>query len=267
MACLWHTLCCINTEGFNLKTMIFAATAMALALSANAYAADAVYYQDPAPVAHSAPYDWSGFYVGVNAGIGGGNAKHPFNIADPAGVSVLNGSLNVTGAGFIGGAQVGYNIQNGGFVWGVEGDIQYAHVDHRVSAAFAVPGVGGLDVNAGTRLDWFGTIRARVGAPVTDRFLAYATGGVAYGQTTSSINASSGGVTAFEASSRNTKWGWTIGAGGEYAVTDNMSLKTEYLYTDLGKANVINANIGGGTATLDRDYRFHTVRVGLNFKF
>lgn len=253
-----------------MKNTLLAASAAILLASSNAYAADAVYYQDTTPTAAPAAYSWSGFYVGVNAGIGGGTAKHPFSVVDTAGTALLDGSLNVNGSGFVGGAQVGYNVDSGSVVWGVEGDIQYANINNRISASFADPTTPSsiIDLSAGTNLEWFGTIRARVGMPVTGRFLAYITGGAAYGETVSSITASMGGTSLGDVSARSGKWGWTVGAGGEYAVTDTMSIKTEYLYTDLGKANLITADLGGGvTGSLDRDYRFHTVRVGLNFKF
>lgn len=252
-----------------MKNTLLAASAAILLASTGAYAADAVYYQDTTSSAAPAAYSWSGFYVGVNAGIGGGTAKHPFSVVDTAGTALLDGSLNINGSGFVGGAQVGYNVDSGSVVWGVEGDIQYANINNRISASFADPSnpANTLDLSAGTNLEWFGTIRARVGMPVTDRFLAYLTGGAAYGETRSSISASMGGTAIGEASARRGKWGWTVGAGGEYAVTDTMSIKTEYLYTDLGKSNLITADLGGVTGTLDRDYRFHTVRVGLNFKF
>ncbi len=61
--------------------------------------------------------------------------------------------------------------------------------------------------------------------------------------------------------------GWTIGAGGEAALTDNVIFKAEYLYTDFGKANPIRADLSGAPASLARDYRFHAVRAGINFKF
>lgn len=252
-----------------MRNTLLSASAAILLASSGAYAADAVYYQDTTPSAAPAAYNWSGFYVGVNAGIGGGTAKHPFSIVDTAGTTLLDGSLNVNGSGFVGGAQVGYNVDSGSVVWGIEGDIQYANINNRISASFADPAdpTTAIDLSAGTNLEWFGTVRARVGMPVTDRFLAYVTGGAAYGETRSSITASIAGTALAEESARRGKWGWTVGAGGEYAVTDNMSIKTEYLYTDLGKSNLITADLGGATAALDRDYRFHTVRVGLNFKF
>jgi outer membrane immunogenic protein len=135
-------------------------TAAAFLVAGSAFAADVVSYQDPTPVAPlAAAYDWSGFYVGINAGIGGGTAKHPFSIVDTAGTSLVDGSVNLNGNGFTGGVQAGYNVQSGALVWGVEGDIQYAHIDNRVSGSF---GGGALDLEAGTRLNWFGTLPALV---------------------------------------------------------------------------------------------------------
>jgi len=244
-----------------MKLNFFGATAFALVLASSAYAADVSY----APVASS--HDWSGFYVGVNAGIGGGTADHPISLVDPAGpTTIAEGSIDISGNGFVGGVQVGYNMQSGSLIWGIEGDIQLANIDHRVSASFT-DGTNTLNASAGTELDWFATIRARLGTSVTDRMMAYVTGGVAYGKTSSSIDASLNGTPLFEASTSSNGWGWTVGAGAEYAFTEQLSLKTEYLYTDLGKETLVAGNLGGVDASLSRDYSFHTVRVGLNFKF
>ena len=66
---------------------------------------------------------------------------------------------------------------------------------------------------------------------------------------------------------KNTSTGWTFGAGAEYAFTDNWSLKSEYLYTDLGKETLFSFSDGGLSAKLQNDVSFHVVRVGLNYKF
>ena len=93
-----------------------------------------------------------------------------------------------------------------------------------------------------TRLDWFGTLRARLGVTVAPTFLLYATGGLAYGgvrlntlvnqQVTNSLVPPS----FASASNSSTRVGWTIGVGGEYAFSQNWSAKVEYLYYDLGRA-------------------------------
>ncbi len=252
------------------KALIFST---ALLLSPAAYAADAIVEEIPAPVA---VYDWSGLYLGINVGYGGGSFDHPFyvnaDIGDFSG-RVADGSLDITASGFVGGAQVGYNFQSGAFVYGVEADIQASNVKGELSGNLSInPDLTPISASAeiGTELDYFGTIRGRVGYAATDRFLIYGTGGFAYGRTESYVNASVNGSSVIDESVRNSRTGWTIGGGAEYAFTDNWSLKSEYLYTDLGTETLLNFSdllgdeIGGA---LESDVAFHTVRVGLNYKF
>lgn len=240
------------------------------ALSTVAMAADAVVYE-PAPDASVIPvFSWTGAYIGLNAGYGGGKAEHPFSITDTTTVpatTLLSGGLDFNSSGFVGGAQVGYNYQIDQFVLGVEADIQGANVKGEGSLTLTDNLGNVLDARLGTKLDWYGTVRARVGVAATDRFLVYATGGLAYGRTTSYARGTLGGAT-FDESAKETKTGWTVGAGAEYAVTNNVTFKTEYLYTDLGKANLYSDElIPGINANLDREFNFHTVRVGINYKF
>lgn len=228
-------------------------------MTTGATAADLIIV-DP-PVYAPALYDWNGFYAGINAGFGGGVFEHPLEIT---GGPDLTGSADVTASGFLGGVQAGYNWQwDDGFLLGIEADIQGSTVDGRVSLTLT-DGMGTLDADLGTKLDWFATIRPRLGF-VNDRFVVYATGGLAWGQTTSSISVDFGGPLIDE-SVTNDRFGWTVGAGIEYALTDTITFKTEYLYTDLGSEEILNL-APGPTITADSDVAFHAVRAGINFQF
>ncbi|MDH6231061.1 outer membrane immunogenic protein [Mesorhizobium soli] len=209
-------------------------------LSTGAFAADIV-STEPAPEVIPV-FSWTGAYVGLNAGFGGGKFKHEM---PGSGMS-----FNPQSSGFVGGVQVGYNYQIDQWVVGAEADFQGA----------SIKGETEFDSGAklGTKLDWYGTVRARAGVLANDRLLVYATGGLAYGRTKTHMEAPDAGV-----SDSKTKAGWTVGAGVEYAVTDHVSLKTEYAYTDLGKARVFDS-LGSG---LDRKVNFHTVKFGINYKF
>ncbi|MDG4877509.1 porin family protein [Mesorhizobium sp. WSM4935] len=209
------------------------ATALVLA-SGTAYAADVL---QEAPVAAS--FDWTGAYIGVNAGGGFGTFKHTAT-GTPT-------SIDVSSSGFLGGVQAGYNWQSGQVVYGVETDFQGADIKGDLSFPITL---------LKTKVDWFGTLRARIGYTPVDRFMIYGTGGLAYGHFKTDI-----GVPAVSGS--KTKAGWTIGAGAEYAINTNWTIKSEYLYTDLGKADVITV----GPDTLTDKIAFHTVRIGLNYKF
>jgi outer membrane immunogenic protein len=247
-----------------------------VALTTNVFAADAIVEEVPVAVLVES-YDWTGFYVGVNGGYGGGDFEHPFGVdafnpEEDDFQRILDGSLDISASGFLGGGQVGYNWQSGQWVFGAEADIQASNIKGELSANISTPDdFGGFDAEAeaGTKLDYFGTIRARIGFLPVERLLVYGTGGFAYGRTESYISASIEGDTVFDESTKSNRTGWTIGGGAEYAFTDNWSLKTEYLYTDLGSEDVVSGPLFSDfiEGSLESDVKFHTVRAGLNYKF
>jgi outer membrane immunogenic protein len=244
-----------------MKTIFAAAIAAAL-LSGTAYAADLVVYDEPVAVMSSEAFDWTGFYVGINAGYGGGTFEHPFEITD--GGPLADGSIDVTAGGFLYGVQAGANWQMDNILLGIEGDIQGSTIDGRVSLDIDFGGPV-IAADAGTSLDWLATLRPRIGF-VNDQFVVYATGGLAFGDATSSVTFELGGPpTTFEETT--SRLGYTVGAGIEYALTENITFKTEYLYTDLGTETVLEENLLGADVTLDSSVAFHTVRAGLNFLF
>lgn len=229
---------------------IIAATAMIAGTGVSAYAADMPAYE-PMPEAAAAPpmeqpraFDWTGVYVGANAGYAAGD----FSTFTPG--PATGGEF--TGKGFFGGVQAGYNYQTGNIVIGVEGDAQYSGVDGSTDFTTAVGG----DRTEG-ELSWFATGRGRVGYAF-DRFMLYGTGGVAAGN----LELSADGTGPGSGSDDKTAWGYTIGAGVEAAVTENVTLKGEYLYLDLGKETL---NLGGQDQTVE--YDTHLFRIGANYKF
>lgn len=245
-----------------------------LALLAGTNAAFAADFLIPAPdEIIEDEFNWTGFYIGVNGGYAGNTFTHPFALSGPFGpaggvVDVITGSGDVTAGGFVGGAQIGANYQIGSIVVGIEGDIQKSTVDGRVtiSADTAAPlPPFSIDANAGTSLDWYATIRPRLGF-AHDRFLVYVTGGLAYGATTSSYDVTIG-ATNFADSITNNVMGYTVGAGLEYALTDNVTFKTEYTFTDFQPTNLLTAPVGPGTFSIDSDLSIHAVRAGINFLF
>jgi len=241
-----------------MKIRIFALTIGALALSASAvFAADMA----PPPMYKAPPppppvYSWTGFYIGANGGFGGNNVNYSATVAGfPA-------SASLTSSGFLGGGQAGFNWQVAPlWVLGVETDFDGTNIQSKASASgpFAT-------ANAGTTVNWFGTVRGRAGFLVTPSALLYGTGGWAYGRTTSSANATILGVTA-AASSANQQSGWTAGAGLEYAFNPWLSFKSEYLYVNLGSATLASGAIGPVPFSISEKTAFHTFKVGLNWKF
>ena len=122
---------------------------------------------------------------------------------------------------------------------------------------------------AGSHINYIGTVRGRVGYAVGDRFLPYITGGLAYGSVSSYGAIATAGVLPFGvgASQTNTRVGWTIGAGFEYAITNNFTFKTEYLYADLGRSTLFSGTVLGIPAYVGERTTAHIVRAGINYKF
>jgi outer membrane immunogenic protein len=223
--------------------------ALGLIAAGAASAADLPSRKGPVMAPIYAPvFTWTGFYVGANAGYG-------FGQIDSTNLGVIGGAGGIGSFddpdGFIGGGQIGYNYQMGQWVFGLEADFQGADLKASTGNAFA-------GYTASNELNYFGTVRARVGYAF-DRFLPYVTGGFAYGQVKNKVT---GPFVSF--SDDNTQYGWTIGAGLEYAFTNNLTAKLEYLYVDLDKESF---TIPGATLNTNIETKFSVVRAGLNYKF
>jgi outer membrane immunogenic protein len=192
-------------------------------------------------------YDWTGFYLGVNAGFGLGRDRTVHDYGNGFG-----NSLYLQPLGAVGGGQIGYNWQTNSFlgpiVIGVEADIQAADMSDNRTSILGAP-------QYSQKLDWFGTVRGRVGL-VTGPTLTYFTAGYAYGDANTTVIAP-GGPFPF----RGTRDGWTWGSGVEAALGGNWTGKIEYLYLDLG--NRTDAFAG---QTLYSELRENIFRVGLNYR-
>jgi outer membrane immunogenic protein len=218
--------------------MVLAASALALLATSAARAADAI-VEEP-PVAEVTVFNWTGFYIGAQGGYVWTNLD-----VDPGAIGIddLNGGLF--------GGYIGYNWQYGNWVFGAEGDFNGVWNDQ----TFAVGGLVPFTVDIGT--DWLASIRARAGYSV-DRFLLFATGGVAFTQASADVNFG-GGLTA---SGDETFTGWTIGAGAEYAFTDNWLGRIEYRYYDFPGKDLDGAG-GLGDVSLNTS----TITAGIAYKF
>lgn len=260
-----------------------AATALSTAGISAASAADLpIRTAPPAPVIAAAPvFTWSGFYVGVNAGYGWADENNETSVAVPGeaiGVGSVPGILTFNdddGDGFVGGGQIGYNFQTGAFVFGVEADIQWADLGGGGTAAYPAQWDAYAFRPAGVLggLDWFGTLRARAGVAF-GQALIYATGGFAYGGADDD-NDDFGLI-----DNDDVRTGWALGAGVEYAFTNNLTLGLEGLWVNLDGDN--NGEFIGSSvpfvgadrqaievAGVDRedDADFFVARAKLNFKF
>jgi outer membrane immunogenic protein len=298
-----------------MKKLLSSGVMLAL-LAGPALAADLPRTVAPAPVFVPAvpAFSWTGFYAGINAGYGFGTQENrdPTVIGVPASTNLF--SNIVTGApttgvvafsnrnsntdGFVGGGQIGYNYMFGassGVVVGIEADAQYVDFGrNRNTGTYATP--AGADITPGARffnpnglssLDYFGTVRGRLGYAF-GQFLAYGTGGFAYG---------SGGGDEFGLTNRSRNdfaTGWTAGGGIEYALPTNsflnffnssaVTLKVEGLYVNLDQGrndgsfavNPAGAVVGtytpgttlvSGPTARNTETEFAVVRAGINYKF
>lgn len=221
------------------------------------------------------------------------------NDAQTLGVPAFGGTLPGPAAfdvnGGFGGGQFGYNWQpSKNWVVGFETDFDWSDIRGSGSSGLVFP--AGLALIPGTmnpdrKVEWFGTVRGRVGFLPTDALLIYGTGGFAYGRVKEnvSLNGAAGAnivgigtgfvcttsTNCFVGSSSRTGTGWTAGGGVEYAIWNNLSVKAEYLYVNLGGGdnfNVVAQSTGGPvtpssfTTGFGRT-EFHTIRGGLNWKF
>ena len=191
----------------------------------------------PAPM-YAPAFTWGGLYLGINGGyaydaVGNSNFRSP------------NGGMV--------GATLGYNWQFGQVVFGAEGDFDYAFT--RQTNNFSFP--GGTGVNS-LRTNWITTERLRLGYAV-DRALFYVTGGFAAADTHATVNDSFGNSFA----QNNWRAGGAIGGGIEYAFTNNISAKAEYLWLPLGNQSYWSGTPYAETSHMD----INMFRVGLNYKF
>jgi len=224
-----------------------------VALSAVA-APNGPYAPDPA---------WTGFYFGVNGGYGWSDTSN--QLACPAtGDCPVLPFPGLSPEGGFGGGQIGYNLQGAlGYsplIVGIEADIQGADVSQSTTDALG-------DIFT-SKLDWFGTVRGRLGF-VSDSALFYATGGFAFGgiQNVADFNFNFGPNNI--AKIDRTATGYVVGGGLEYKFSSAWSLKSEYQYINLGENDphyVSNNDSYKGDGNTVNDDVFHTVRIGLNYK-
>jgi outer membrane immunogenic protein len=274
------------------KTLLLTTTAT-VALASAALAADLPARRaPPAPFVAVPVFTWTGFYIGGNAGYAISDNNRVVTTGQaPANVVTVStgarpGLVQLEQDGFAGGGQIGYNVQFGGFVAGIEADIAYTDLQRTTNVVTTAPAVvGGA---AATRnnvfrqdLTFLGTVRGRLGY-AWDRLLVYGTGGFAYGDVDYSANFFGplpGNVLQFTGRRTGIETGWAAGGGVEYAIpnwnwfgSSAVTLKAEALYYDLGRRTV-GVNLIPGTGGVGTGYnsRFETsgviARAGINFKF
>ena len=202
-----------------------------------------------API-HKAPmvapvYNWSGFYVGAH--IGGAWSDSTLTNSN------IGTSWNPGGTGFIGGFQMGYNLQSGNFLFGVEGDFDWTTFDG-TSVPVATP-LGILQASASK--DWISTVAARFGI-TSDRFLAYGKIGGGWAHSNAALSVVNGGAIWADS---HTDGGWLAGAGIEYAFASNWTAKLEYNYIGLSNSTTFAPPI------VNERHDIQMLKVGANYQF
>lgn len=260
-----------------MKRLLLAGIGLAV-LSVSATAADlGARKRQPAmaPVAVAPAFTWTGVYAGVNAGYVGSSGDKWRTTGDAAtlayvGAGTFPASGSFSRSGFIGGAQLGANYQIGQFVIGAETDLMGLASSKKTNFQMASGTYGTVKDTS----SWLGTSRVRLGFTPVDRLLVYGTGGAAYGSVKHSAWTTAPGIAgapSWAGSKSDTRFGWALGAGAEYAFTNNITAKVEYLYYDLGRSNLALAGTNAaGVASapvLRSENRGNIVRAGLNYKF
>jgi outer membrane immunogenic protein len=266
------------------RTLVGIAVAISL-ITTGALAAD---LPARAPVYTKAPemvpvYDWTGFYIGGNLGYSWGRSSDTSTVTNGVGTILFTSANQSDLNGIVGGGQIGYNWQMQNWVFGLEADIQgtgeKGSLGFTCPQSTCTPTFGQIAVFPGPavpvalsqKIDWFGTVRGRIGFLATPQVLLYATGGLAYGEVDSSAVIGLA-ATPFGTVS-HTDFGWTVGAGVEGMIGGNWTARLEYLYIDLGRVNgafttTIGA-LGGGSVIENFSSRVtdNILRVGVNYKF
>jgi len=247
--------------------------AAVFALAGAANAADMI---QPEPEVVS---DWTGFFIGVHAGVAGGDFDYPVNIdffdseRCDEGCSILDSKFGLDSSGVFAGAQIGWNWQfDNNFLLGVVGDISWTNLEGKLEADGDVLESASFDFSAGSEVNWFGTIRGRAGWLWTPSFMTYITGGGAFGNVEASAHLDIDNNEIFDLSDDSTEWGWTIGAGAEYKITENLTFLAEYLFVDLGSRKLFDEEFQIGDVefidiSVKEDTQFHTMKAGFNWLF
>ena len=254
-------------------------------------------------------WTWTGFYAGVNVGYSWGRSNSTLTLSDASsGAALASGNSKFDLDGVIGGGQIGYNWQDNDWVYGLEADIQGSA--EKGSTNFTCAGGTAAVLNGpcslghlgdttpvnipafpvsdslSESLDWFGTLRGRLGHTVTPTSFAYITGGLAYGQISATDTVSgtnligpqgTNGATivpvAASLSNSTIKAGWTVGVGYEGVLVGNWSGKIEYLYMDLGTVSgsfvtpVVAPSGAFVTSSYSSRITDNILRVGINYNF
>jgi outer membrane immunogenic protein len=253
----------------------------ALSVLALAGAASAADMPLKAPLVAPPPaFSWTGCYIGGNGGWIGNDSRlttsPPDFVAVPAALRAASTySYRFDNSGFAGGVSYGCNRQYGQFVVGLDSDFDFTSLNQTLNASHplvvipAVGTVGAYNEQLTQKLSWFSTTRVRLGW-AHDHWMIFAAGGLASGHIKSSyvLSDPTGVFVSATGSADKTRYGWTVGGGVEYALSNDWFLRAEYLYIDLGKFDYLSSNgAPGGVWNTEVDTRVHVARMALTYRF
>jgi outer membrane immunogenic protein len=238
-------------------------------MASTAMAADLIVEEAAVVDVPAAAFDWSGAYIGVNAGYGSLKANQPY--ADYYGywygTDYYGENDDVSGDGFSAGIGAGANAQFGNFVLGIDGDINWTNLE--ASDSDDVNYAPDVYYEIKSQWDWYATLRAKAGFAV-DNALFYVTAGVAAVNATYSYCETPGYCEEdYDSSFTNTIFGVAAGVGAEIAVADNVTVKGEVLYVGLPEQTYLTPYYEWDGSEYDGNFTTSAVigRVGLNWHF
>jgi outer membrane immunogenic protein len=251
-----------------MQRQVLAGAALVAMMAGSAFAADM-------PLKAAAPaalYDWGGMYLG---GVVGG-AWGTNDITDP-GLAIVGTAPGVPAvqstnpSAFIGGVEAGSRYQIAKLVVGWEADITWGNLNGTNTTSFTSPAFPGVTMTRSLTTDtrWVATTTSTVGVAHND-WLLYGKAGVAFENVSYTDHWSAAGP-LFSGTGSNSRTGWTVGTGVEWAFNGNWSLKAEYDYLDFGNKNVaVSGTLASGTGfapAIQDSNHINQFKAGLNYRF
>jgi opacity protein-like surface antigen len=223
-----------------------------------------------------APQRWDGVYFGVNVGGFMSPSTDSSLVWFPEGLITtgIPNSVSMSQSGVMGGAQIGFNKQWGGFVLGAEADYDFTGGAEATKSASGNNFGTGVTVTGTQQLQSLGTMRLKVGFAPIDDLLIYATGGLAFGTTNMSTNVQFDTGVDYAGNSGSFAVGYALGGGVEYAFDANWSVGAQFLYYDLGRSSAVGtANVivpppfASPDADASAEFKGYVLRLTLNYEF
>lgn len=258
---------------FEMRVRLLAANICGAVLVAGAAQAADLSTKVPVKAAPAPAFTWTGFYIGAQGGYASASTDFSGTHDPLNGVFYTNDANYNLDGGFAGGV-IGYNYQIGNAVLGIEADANWADLTGSGVAlrneGVLAPACIATSDPCSSKIDAFGTITGRLGGAI-DRVLIYIKAGAAWATTSHTAGYTDLVLPEFShhATVDATRWGWTLGAGVEWAFFDKWSAKLEYNYIDLGNSDVTFAYFPAWTPAYSStvSQNINLLKAGVNYRF